>query len=35
MKKKEEREYGEYRTCRPVLEAFIAKVGIPFRDNDH
>jgi len=35
LKEKEEKQYGEYRTCRLVLEGCIANVGIPFRDNDH
>jgi len=35
LKEKEEREFGEYRTRRLVLEACTANVGIPFRDNDH
>jgi hypothetical protein len=35
LKEKEEKQYGEYRRRRLVLEVCIANVGIPFRDNDH
>ncbi len=35
LKEKEEREFGEYRTRRLVLEGCTANVGILFRDNDH
>jgi hypothetical protein len=35
LKEKEEKQYGEYRTGRLVLEICVANVGTPFRDNDH